>query len=416
MGQNIYEKILSRVSGRKGFGPKDILWLHPDLITCMDFLSSTTRKTLEEFGVQKLRNPEKVVAVVDHCTEQSSVPAGAEMVKAFREWAERNGVTSFYDSGRGGLQAQVIAEKGHVRPGMMVVSDDPSVEMCGALGAFVKGGEDVATALAIDEFWFEVPEIVKCHVKGSFPRGTLSIDLRYKLNGDFGESFGKFVEFTGPTIDAMGMDARFNLCSSLYLSGSYGIVAADETSVEYVKSRTQAPFDIVRSDPDAQYAGVYEYDVSDLAPQIAFPPSSCDTRPVTEAEGIHINEACIGACSSGRLADLRVAAEILRGRKVHPKVRMYITPASQEVYLRAINEGLIAVFVEAGALVPIPSCGTCPGHIGRLAAGEVCITTSTVNVPGRMGSKEAEIYLASAATAAASAMEGRISDPRKYLR
>lgn len=416
MGQNIYEKILARSSGEKGFKAGDILWLKPDVIGCMDLLSRNIRSALKEFGVEKLPRPEKVVAVVDHCTEQTEKPNGAEIIKGFREWVRKNDVVNFYDTGRGGLQVQVLGEKGYVRPGMMAVSDDPSVEALGALGAFAKGGEDVAAALAIDEFWFEVPEIVKCVVSGRFSKGVTSMDLRYKLHKDFGEGFGKFIEFVGPTIDEMSIDERMNLCSSLYLSGSYGMIAADQKTIDYVKSRTKEPFEVVRSDPDAQYADLYKYDVSKLEPMVAFPPTNCNGKAVPEAEGISIDEACVGSCTSGRLADLKITAEILKGRRVHPKVRMYITPSSQEVYLSAIKEGFISVFIEAGALVPIPSCGTCPGHVGRLAAKEVCITTSTVNVAGRMGSTEAEIYLASAATVAASAVEGKIADPRKYLR
>jgi 3-isopropylmalate/(R)-2-methylmalate dehydratase large subunit len=415
MGKTIYEKILARCSGKKEVSPGEIVWVTPDLIACTDLDWRLGVDFFEQVGVQKVMKPEKVLAVIDHRTGQMISPEGAESNKGFREWAKKNGVTNFYDIGRGGLSVQVFAEKGHVRPGMMVLEDDTEGEACGALGAFVKGGEDIWTAMAIDEWWFKVREIVKYKVVGRFKRGVSSTDLRYKLLGDFGPTFDKFVEFVGPTIDEMNIDDRMNLCSSLYLSGSNGIIGADQKTIDYVKGRTEEPFEVVRSDTDAKYAEVQEYDVSKLEPQVVFHPSPYYAKPVGEAEGIEIDEACVGTCASGRLEDLRITAQVLRGKKVHPRVRMYITPSSQEVHLNAAREGLINVFIEAGAVICFSTCGTCGGSIGRLAEGEVCISTSTVNHPGRMGSREAKIYLANPATVAASALEGRICDPRAYL-
>ena len=416
MGQTIYEKILARTSGTKTFRAGDIVWIRPDLIAITDFNTRGIPEQLRQVGLQKLPKPEKLVVVVDHAPEQALGPENSEMEKAMRDWMKKDNVANFYDTGRGGLMCQVIAEKGYVRPGMMVLTGDPEGEACGALGAFVKGGEDDFMPMAIDEFWLEVPEIVKCVITGKFGSGVFSIDLRYKLLGDFGEEFGKFIEFQGPTIADMSIDQRMNLCSSLYLSGSNGIIAADQKTIDYVRSRTQAPFEAVRSDADAKYAKTYEYDVSKLEPQVVFPPSTSNTKAIAEADGIGIDQAFIGGCTSGRLDDLRIAAKIMKGRKLHPRVRMFVTPISQEVHLIALKEGLISIFVDAGAVVTIPSCGVCPGHVGRLAAGEVCISTSTVNTTGRMGSMEARIYLANPATVAASAIEGKIVDPRKYLR
>ena len=355
------------------------------------------------------------MAVVDHCAEQMIEPEGAENNKSFREWARTNGIGLFYDVGRGGLAVQVLIDRAHVRPGMLVILDDPEGEACGALGAFVKGGEDILTAIAIDEWWFEVRETVKCQVHGTFGKGVSSTDLRYKLLGDLGKSFSKFLEFTGSTVADMSVDARVNLCSSLYLAESYGIIGPDRKTTGHVRERTNAPFEMVESDPDATYADVLDYDVSNLEPQVAFPPSPNNAKPISAGVGISIQEACVGSCASGRLDDLRIVAEILKERKVAEGVRMFITPVSQEVYLSALKEGLIEVFVKAGAAVSFPSCGTCPGHIGRLATGEACVSTSIVNYPGRMGSKEAKIYLAGPATVAASAVTGKLTDPREYL-
>lgn len=415
MGKTIYEKILARASGKREVNPGDIIWCKPDLIVSTDQNWIERSRFFEKVGLRKVLRPEKIVAVVDHCAEQLIEPEGAENNRSFREWARSNNIVNFYDVGKGGLAVQVLIDKGHVRPGMMVLQDDPEGEACGALGAFVKGGEDVLTAIAIDEWWFEVRESVKCQVHGDFARGVSSTDLRYKLLGDLGKGFSRFLEFVGPTISRMSIDERVNLCSSLYLSESYGIIGADQKTTEHVRRRTIEPFEVVVSDQDAHYADILEYDVSNIEPQVAFPPTPNNVKPVPEGEGIVIQQACVGSCASGRLDDLRIVAKILKGRKVAEGVRMFITPVSQEAYLSALREGLIEVFIEAGAAVSFPSCGTCPGHTGRLAAGETCISTSIVNYAGRMGSKEAKIYLASPATVAASAVTGKISDPRAYL-
>jgi 3-isopropylmalate/(R)-2-methylmalate dehydratase large subunit len=415
VGKTIYEKILARASGEKDVSPGDVVWCRPDLIVCTDQNWIERSRFFDKVGLRKITNPEKIVAVIDHCAEQLAEPEGAENNRAFRDWARKEGITAFYDVGKGGLAVQVLVEKGHVLPGRLVIQDDPEGEACGALGAFVKGGEDIMTAMAIDEWWFEVRETVGCHVYGTFGKGVSSADLRYRLLADLGSGYSKFLEFSGPAIGAMSMDERVNLCSSLYLSESYGIIAADEKTIEYVRRRANSPFEQVVSDKDASYSDVIEYDVSDLAPQVVLPGSPNNGKPVSEREGAEIQEASLGTCASGRIDDLRVAAQILRGRKVAEGVRMYITPVSQESYLNALREGLIEVFVEAGAAVSFPSCGTCPGHIGRLAAGETCISTGIVNYAGRMGSREADIYLAGAATVAASAVAGRIADPRGYL-
>lgn len=415
MGATIYQKILSRVSGKSEVNPGDVLWCKPDLIVCTDQTWIQRSRFFDKVGLEKVLKPEKIVAVVDHCAEQMSEPEGAENNKAFRDWVQKNGITRFYDVGRGGLAVQVLVDKAHVRPGMLALQDDPEGEACGALGAFVKGGEDILTAIAIDEWWFEVREVVRCEVHGSYGRGVSSADLRYKLLGDLGKGYSRFLEFTGPAIAHMSMDERVNLCSSLYLSESYGMIGPDQKTVDYVRERTNEAFKPVLSDRDAAYADVLDYDVSKLDPQVAFPPSVNNVRPISEAEGIPIDQAAIGSCASGRVDDLRVAAEILKGRKVAEGVRMLVTPVSREAYLSALREGLIEVFIEAGAAVNFPSCGICPGHIGRLAAGEKCVSTSIVNYPGRMGSKDAEIYLAGAATVAAAAVAGRLTDPRKYL-
>jgi len=263
MGKTIVEKILMRASGKTDVSPGEIIWVKPDLIAVTDLNWKQRESFQEKVGLEKIPKPEKIVAVVDHHTEQLSTPEGAEHLSRFRQWAKVNEGIHFYDSGRGGLQTQVLVEEGHVRSGMMVISDDPEAEACGGIGALVRSSNQLMwMAVAIDEVWLEVPEVVHCIVKGRFAKGVLSIDLRYRLHGDFGGAFGKFVEFSGPAIDEMSIDARMNLCSSLYLSSSYGIIAPDKKAEEYAKKGKDSPVEMIRSDLEAPYAAHYEYDAS----------------------------------------------------------------------------------------------------------------------------------------------------------
>lgn len=413
MGKNIYEKILSRAAGGKEIKAGETMWLKPDLISLADGGWRSTLKLFEEIGLEKIADPGKVVGVIDHCTEQIAVPEGAENNQIFRGFAKKYGVKNFHDVGKGGMMCQVMAEQ-YVLPGMAVLSNDPEVQNCGALGAFTYFG-DTTLGMVADEFLFEIPEFVKYKVTGKFQKGVMSTDLKRKLLGDFGGDYGKYIEFVGPAIDEMSMDERMNLCALLYMSDSHGIIAPDETTVAYLKSRHSQPFEILSSDPDATYAAEYEFDVSTLEPQVSCPPSPNNVKGISALKGTVIHSAAIGSCASGRLEDLRIAAEILKGRKVHADVRLTVAPASQEVLSAAAKEGLLSIFAEAGALINPPSCGACPGHTGRLAAGEVFIGTTTGNNPGRIGSKDAAVYLASPAAVAAAAVAGEITDPREFF-
>lgn len=419
LGKTIYEKILVRVSGEKAVSPGDVIWIKPDLVALTDLNFRKWIPFETEIGVRKLANPDRIVVVVDHCPELTKMPAGTEDVKYIREWVKKYDVSHFYDIGRNGTMPQILVERGHVLPGMMVIGNDQEVEGCNALGAFASF-EDVFTGLTIGEIWYEAREISKFEVTGSFSTGVSSLDLRQAMLRDLGaKASDMIIEFTGPTVSEMSIDARMNLCTALSfssVSAVSGIIAADQKAKDYLRSKTAKPFEAIESDPDAEYRETFDYDVSKLPPQVAIPPNVNDVNEIAEAEGVGVDEACIGSCTGARLEDLRAAAEILKGKRIHPRVRMYVSPVSHETYLNALKEGLVETFVRAGAIVlGTHGCTTCAGRIGQLASGETCIATHPVNYPGRMGSSEAKVYLASSMTVAASAVMGQITDPRKLL-
>jgi 3-isopropylmalate/(R)-2-methylmalate dehydratase large subunit len=429
MGKTIYQKILEKASGLSPLKPGDTIWLKPEWVGIMDTRWRQREGFLADVGLDRVPYPDKVVAVVDHNSHPlpESAAAGfaeqvrfnqpkgaAEQVTSFEAFANRNGI-KLYSPAQGGLMIQVLAEEGYIRPGVFAVSDDPEIEAGGGLGALVKGvGDGMWMPMLIDKLWFDVPEVVKINLTGRLQKGVTTVDLRYLLHAQLGEEFGKYLEFTGPAVSEMSIDERLNLCAILYLSGTYGIVGPDQKTIDYVRSVTDKPFEPLVSDPDAEYAATYDYDLSTLEPRIAFPPTLHDSRPVSEARGLKIDQAVIGSCANGRITDLRMAAEILKGNRVDPSVRLLITPVSQKVQKQAEQEGLLNIFRLSGAHITVPSCGACAGRIGKLEAGEVCISTTTNNNAGRMGSKDADVYLASAATVAASAIRGTMTDPREF--
>ena len=329
MGKNIFEKLISKAAGGKEIKAGETLWLTPDIIALVDSGWRSKLKLFKQIGLERIQKPEKVVGVIDHCTEQLAVPEGAENNKVFRDFAKANGITKFHDVGKGGMMVQVLAEQ-YILPGQVGLVNDPEAEACNALGAFCFFG-DTSLGMITDQFIFEVPEFAKCTVTGKFQKGVMSTDLKRKLLGDLGSKYGKYIEFDGPTIDEMSIDERMNLCILLYMCGSKGIIAADDKVVEYMKARRTESFEVVKSDPDAEYADYLKYDVTDLEPQISCPPTPNNVKGVSELKGIKINAASIGSCASGRMDDLRIAAEILKGKKVHEDVRLTIAPCSQEI-------------------------------------------------------------------------------------
>ncbi len=416
----ISEKILARASGKDRVTAGEYVTAKPDIAVFGDppFFLPTFIRALKEIGVEKVFDPEKVAISFDHFSPPKDIP-GAEGQKTVREWVKEQGIKYFYDHGRGGICHQLMAEAGHARPGMLYAADDTHAITLGALGAFaVALGYDMISVLATGETWFKVPESYRINVTGRFSKGVMSKDLSQRIIGDLGAegALYKVLEFSGSAIREMSIDGRMALCNSVNNAGAKtGIINPDEKTMEYMKGRAKKTFKPVSSDPDSLYEKKIEYDVSKLEPQIAVPPAPQNVKSIAETESVEIDQANLASCASGRMEDLRIAAKILKGRKVHPRIRMLVTPVSYEVELAALREGLIEIFLNANAVVLSPSCAGCGAILGALAAGETCIASTPLNFPGRMGSPKAKIYLGSPATVAASAVSGKITDPRKFL-
>ena len=414
---NIAEKILARASDKKEVTPGEIVEAKIDVAMVHDLTGPLTVKSFREIGVEKVWDNQRIVIILDHLVPASSVGA-AELQKIMRDFAKEQGIKNFYDIGRGGICHQAMPEKGHVRPGNLIVGTDSHTCTYGAFGTFATGigATDMASVFATGKLWFKVPEAIKIDVTGRFQDFVTPKDLILNIIGEVKADGAIYegLEFTGSTIRNMSIDGRMTLCNmAVEMGAKIGIIEPDETTLRYVKERTEKPFNPVKSDPGSSYERVLNFDVKDMEPQVACPHSVDNVKPISEIGEVEIDQAFVGSCTNGRLEDLRLAARLLKGKKVRDGVRMLVTPASQEIYFQALKEGLMEIFIEAGAFVCNPTCGPClGGHLGLLAPGEVCITSSNRNFIGRMGSPEAYVYLASPATVAASAVRGKITDPR----
>jgi 3-isopropylmalate/(R)-2-methylmalate dehydratase large subunit len=415
---NITEKILAKASGKEVVRPGEIVDAKVDMIMVHDLTGPLAVEAFKKIGVQKVWNNQKAVVILDHQVPAESIKA-AELHKIMRQFAKDQKLR-IYDIGRGGVCHQVMPEKGHVVPGTVIVGADSHTCTYGAFGAFATGigSTEAAAVFATGKIWLKVPEAVKINVIGEFPDFVTPKDLilsiigRMSVDGAIYES----AEFTGPTIRTMSIAGRMTLCNmAVEMGAKNGIIEPDETTRKFLEGRikTLPDFELLKSDKDAHYVRTVEFDVSKMEPQIACPSSVDNVKPISKVGNIPIEQAFIGSCTNGRIEDLRLAAQILRSKHVKDGVRALVIPASQEVYKQALSEGLIEIFNDAGAIVCGSACGPClGGHIGLLAAGETCISTSNRNFIGRMGSPQASVYLASPATVAASAVTGIITDPR----
>jgi 3-isopropylmalate/(R)-2-methylmalate dehydratase large subunit len=417
---NITEKILAKASRKNTLQSGEIVDANVDMVMIHDLTGPLAVEAFKKIGVKNIWDNQKVVVILDHQIPAESVTA-AELHKKMRKFAQDQQLR-IYDVGKGGICHQVMPEKGHVLPGTVIVGADSHTCTYGAFGAFATGigSTEAAAVLATGKIWLKVPEAIRINVNGQFQRYVAPKDLILHMIGKLGAggAIYKSVEFRGPTIRAMSIAGRMTLCNmTVEMGAKNGIVEPDETTRNFLKGRTTkllTPFESLISDADAAYEKVVSIDVTDLLPQIAYPSSVDNVKPAAEMGNVQVEQAFIGSCTNGRIEDLRVAAEILKGKLVKDGVRTLVIPASQEVYRQALNEGLIEIFTDAGALVCGSTCGPClGGHIGLLAPGETCVSTSNRNFIGRMGSKEANVYLASPATVAASAITGRITDPRE---
>jgi 3-isopropylmalate/(R)-2-methylmalate dehydratase large subunit len=417
---NITEKILAKASEKNTVHPGEIVDTNVDMIMVHDLTGPLAVEAFKKIGTPKVWDNKKVVVILDHQIPAESVTA-AELHRTMRKFA-RDQQLQIYDIGKGGICHQVMPEKGHVLPGTVIVGADSHTCTYGAFGAFATGigSTEAAAVFATGKIWLKVPEAIRINVDGQFQRYVTPKDLILHVIGKLGAggAIYKSAEFRGPTIRAMSIAGRMTLCNmTVEMGAKNGIVEPDETTRKFLEGRTTKmlpPFESLISDPDAAYEKTVDIDVTDLTPQIAYPSSVDNVKPASEMSNVQIDQAFIGSCTNGRIEDLRLAAEIMKGKQVKDGVRTLIIPASQEVYMQALKEDLIEVFTDSGALVCGSTCGPClGGHMGLLAPGETCVSTSNRNFIGRMGSKEANVYLASPATVATSALTGKITNPQE---
>jgi len=418
MGKTIVEKIFSLASGKDTYAG-DIVIARINAAMAHDGTSLLAIEAFRDMGGRSVWDPSKVALIIDHVAP-SATENFSKVHKIMREFAQTYGV-NLYDAGSG-ICHQLMVESGLIYPGALVVGADSHTCTYGALGSFATGigSTEMAAVFMSGKLWFKVPETLRIEVSGSPPPMVLPKDIILKIIdivGADGATY-KAIEFCGSTVKSMSIDGRLTLCNmAVEMGAKTGIIETDEKIASYISSLGIKKNLELKSDGGAEYSGKISLNVSNLEPQVACPHAVDNVRPVSEVEGVEVNQVFLGSCTNGRLEDLRVAAKILRGKIINRDVRMIVVPASRNIYLQALKEGLIEIFVKAGCIVCNPGCGPCAGaHQGILASNEVCLSTSNRNFKGRMGSVEAEIYLASPATAAATALEGKITDPRRLLK
>ncbi len=411
------EKILAAHTDRKKIAPGEFINVRVDLILANDITAPIAIREFRRIGVKKVFDPQKIVMVADHFVPNKDITS-AEQVKVMRDFAHEQGVR-YYDVGQMGIEHVLLPEQGLVLPGDVVIGADSHTCTYGALGAFATGmgSTDIAAAMATGDIWMKVPPTIKFVYHGKLGKWVGGKDLILYTIGQIGVDGALYsaMEFTGEAVAALSMDNRFTMSNMAIEAGAKaGLFRVDSRTLEYIKPRAKRAHKVYEPDSDAEYAQVIEYDVSGMEPQVAFPHSPANAKPVSQASRVEIDQSVIGSCTNGRLEDLRLAAQVLKGRKVHPRVRCIVIPGSQQVYLDALKEGLIEAFIRAGAAVSTPTCGPClGGYMGILAGGEKAVSTTNRNFVGRMGSPKSEVYLANPAVAAASAITGRIASPEE---
>jgi len=415
MGSTLAEKILAKKAGRKSVKPGEIVEVDVDVASQNELTTELVFREFKRFN-RPVWDPDKITMSV--CHFPSSSVAQATNVKNMREFSKEQGIKGFFP--QGGPLSEVLAENGYVVPGILIVGTDSHTVTDGAFGAFATaiGSTEMLGVFLTGRIWLKVPPTIKFVVDGELPTGVMAKDLVLKMISIIGSSGANYkaVEFAGETVRNMEMDGREVLASmSAEMGAKVGLIGVDEKTVDYLKKVTDSPFDRLQADDDADYEKVIPIDAAQLEPMLACPHNPGNVKPLKEVEPVKINQAFIGTCTGGRMEDMRAAARVLEGKRVHPDVSLIIIPGTPQIYRQALDEGVIHIFTKAGAIVEYGNCGPCLGnHQGLLAAGEVCISAANRNFPGRMGSSEAKVYLASPGTVAASAVEGVITDPRKY--
>ncbi|MBF7084611.1 3-isopropylmalate dehydratase large subunit [Desulfallas sp. Bu1-1] len=421
MGMTLVEKVLAQAANLPQVKPGQFITAKVDKIIGHD-ISLAAFRELERMGATRVFDPDRIAITWDHFVPSPTVGA-ANQNRELAGYINRYKIKNFFEVGRGGICHALFPEKGLIWPGDVVVGSDSHTCTYGALGAVAMGmgSTDVAAAMALGEVWLKVPETIRVHFAGERGPWTTGKDLILYTLGQIGTkgALYKALEFAGEAVYGLNMDERFTICNMAVEGGSKtAVIAPDDTTREYLVGRVPpgAQLRFYSSDLDAVYVADYIFDCSKIEPQVACPPSPANVHPAAGLTGVKIDQAVLGSCTNGRLSDLRVAARILEGRKIKPGVRMIVVPGTQEIYLTAMREGLLETFVRAGALVSPPTCGPCfGGHMGLLGDSEVAISSTNRNFTGRMGAVNSQVYLASPATVAASAITGYICDPREVM-
>jgi len=416
--QTITEKILAAHAGKEFVEPGELVLAKVDIALGNDITAPLAIKVFREVGAQKVFDRERVVMVADHFAPNKDI-ASAIQVQIVRQFAREQDLLHYYEGGEMGVEHALLPEKGIVVPGDLIIGADSHTCTYGALGAFATGvgSTDLAAAMVNGTIWLKVPESLKFVFTGELPPWVGGKDLILHTIGDIGVDGANYraMEFTGDAIGRLSMADRFSMANMAVEAGAKnGIIAPDAITLKYEQGRALRPFQVDRlfSDPDAAYSYTKSYDVSRLEPQVACPSSPGNVKPVSQLQEVRIDQAVIGSCTNGRLEDLQQAAQVLKGRQVAKGVRLIIIPATPLIYRQAMDQGLLAIFLEAGAVIGPPTCGPClGGHMGILGPGETAIATTNRNFVGRMGHSESKVYLANPAVAAASAVTGRISGP-----
>ncbi|MCL2883761.1 MAG: 3-isopropylmalate dehydratase large subunit [Coriobacteriia bacterium] len=412
----VAEKLLAVHAGLDEVTPGQLIECDLDLVLANDVTAPIAIREFKNIGVPRVFDPTKIALVPDHYTPNKDI-LSAEQAKIVRDFAHEQGITHYYEIGCMGVEHALLPEQGVVKAGDLIIGADSHTCTYGALGAFATGvgSTDAAVGMATGRAWFKVPQSIKFVIEGELAPGVSGKDVILYIIGLIGVDGALYqaMEFTGSTMAALAMDDRLTISNmAIEAGGKAGIFAVDDVTRAYMQGRVEHPWTEYASDPDAVYAAVYEIKAADIEPTVAYPHLPSNTRPVREARDVAIDQVVIGSCTNGRIADMRAAAAVLKGRKVNPAVRCIVIPATQQVYRQCIDEGLTQVFLDADCAVSTPTCGPClGGHMGILAKGERAVATTNRNFVGRMGSPESEVYLTNPAVAAASAVLGHIGLP-----
>ncbi len=419
MAMTITEKILAKAAGQDMVSPGQVINAKIDIVMCHDVTTPPAISMLVENGIDRVFDKEKIIVTPDHFQPAKDI-LSAELHKRLDEWARRHDIKYYYKLGRAGVCHALLPEQGHIRPGEVIIGGDSHTCTYGAFAAFSMGvgSTDLAAAIASGELWFRVPASLKFVLNGKLPKGVYSKDVILSVISRIGVdgALYKAMEFTGPALSEMSMEARMTMTNMAIEAGAKnGIIGFDRITKKYLDDhlKTKKSYTVFESDSDAEYESVEEFDCSKLEPMVAMPHLPSNAVPISECKGRQMHQAYIGSCTNGRIEDLRIVGKILKGKTV--AIRTIVVPATPTIWKQAKDEGLFDVFYDAGCVIAAPTCGAClGGFMGILAAGERCISTTNRNFVGRMGHPASEVYLASPATVAASALTGKLEDPRKY--